>query len=42
LLLPFGAAPVLSVAAGIAWEAIVVGGGLVAGFTSFLMGRFRS
>jgi uncharacterized protein (TIRG00374 family) len=42
LLLPFGAAPVLSVAAGIAWEAIVVGGGLVAGFTSFLMGRFTS
>lgn len=42
LLLPFGAAPVLSVAAGIAWEAIVIGGGLVAGFTSFLMSRFSS
>ncbi|MGA8144368.1 MAG: lysylphosphatidylglycerol synthase transmembrane domain-containing protein [Candidatus Acidiferrales bacterium] len=40
LLLPFGAPPTLSVAAGIAWEAIVIGGGLVAGLTSFLMSRF--
>jgi uncharacterized protein (TIRG00374 family) len=42
LLLPFGASAALSVAAGIAWEAIVISGALVAGFTSFLMGRLRS
>ena len=40
LLLPFGAPAVLSVAAGIAWEAVVIGGGIVAGLTSFLMTRF--
>ena len=40
LLLPFGAPAVLSVAAGIAWEAVVIGGGLVAGLTSFLLIRF--
>ncbi len=39
LLLPFGAPAALSVAAGIAWEAIVISGALVAGFTSLLMGR---
>jgi glycosyltransferase 2 family protein len=42
LLLPFGAPAVLSVAAGIAWEAVVIGGGIVAGLTSFLMTRFSS
>ncbi len=42
LLRPFGASAVLSVAAGIAWEVIVIGGGLVAGSTSFLMTRFSS
>jgi uncharacterized membrane protein YbhN (UPF0104 family) len=42
LLLPFGAPAVLSVAAGIAWEAVVIGGGLVAGLTSLLMTRFSS
>ncbi|MGH9746050.1 MAG: lysylphosphatidylglycerol synthase transmembrane domain-containing protein [Candidatus Acidiferrales bacterium] len=42
LLLPFGAPAVLSVAAGFAWEAISISGGLVAGLTSFLLGRFRS
>jgi hypothetical protein len=42
LLLPFGAPAVLSVAAGIAWEAIVIAGGLVAGLASFLMSRFGS
>ena len=42
LLLPFGASAVLSVAAGIAWEAIVIGGGLVAGLASFLMTRIGS
>jgi uncharacterized membrane protein YbhN (UPF0104 family) len=41
LLLPFGAPAALSVAAGIAWEAIVISGSLVAGFTSLLMGRAR-
>lgn len=39
LLLPFGAPAVLTVAAGLAWEAIVVSGALVAGFTSLLVGR---
>jgi uncharacterized membrane protein YbhN (UPF0104 family) len=39
LLLPFGAPAVLSVAAGIAWEAIVIAGGLVAGLTSSLTSR---
>lgn len=42
LLLPFGAPAVLSVAAGIAWEAVVIGAGLVAGFTSFVMTRLSS
>lgn len=42
LLLPFGAPAVLSVAAGIAWEAVVIGGGIVAGFTSFVMTRFSA
>jgi uncharacterized membrane protein YbhN (UPF0104 family) len=42
LLLPFGASAALSVAAGIAWEAIVISGALVAGLTSFLMSRLRS
>ena len=42
LLLPFGAPAVLSVAAGIAWEAIVISGALLAGFTSFLISRFDS
>ncbi len=42
LLLPFGAPAVLSVAAGIAWEAVVVGGGLIAGIASFLMTRLSS
>jgi uncharacterized membrane protein YbhN (UPF0104 family) len=39
LLLPFGAPAVLTVAAGLAWEAIVVSGALVAGATSLLIGR---
>ena len=42
LLLPFGAPAVLSVAAGIAWEAIVIAAAFVAGLTSFLMSRFSS
>jgi uncharacterized membrane protein YbhN (UPF0104 family) len=39
LLLPFGAPAVLTVAAGLAWEAIVVSGALVAGTMSLLIGR---
>jgi len=39
LLVPFGAPAVLTVAAGLAWEAIVVSGALVAGATSLLIGR---
>jgi uncharacterized protein (TIRG00374 family) len=38
LLAPFGAPAVLTVAAGLAWEAIVVSGALVAGTTSVLIG----
>jgi glycosyltransferase 2 family protein len=38
LLAPFGAPAVLTVAAGLAWEAIVVSGALVAGATSVLIG----
>lgn len=39
LLVPFGAPAVLTVAAGLAWEAIVVSGAVVAGVTSVLIGR---
>ena len=39
LLVPFGAPAVLTVAAGLAWEAIVVSGAVVAGVTSLLIGR---
>jgi glycosyltransferase 2 family protein len=39
LLVPFGAPAVLTVAAGLAWEAIVVSGAIVAGVTSVLIGR---
>lgn len=42
LLVPFGAPAVLTVAAGLAWEAIVVSGALVAGITSVVIGRFSS
>ena len=38
LLTPFGVAPALAVAAGLAWESIVIGGGLCAGLISFLLG----
>ena len=40
LLLPFGAPAALTVAAGLAWEAIVISGGLVAGIFSLLAARF--
>jgi uncharacterized membrane protein YbhN (UPF0104 family) len=39
LLLPFGAPAALSVAAGLAWEAIVISGALLAGFFSLVLGR---
>jgi uncharacterized membrane protein YbhN (UPF0104 family) len=39
LLLPFGAPAVLTVATGLAWEAIVVSGGLISGALSLLLGR---
>ena len=38
MLAPFGVAPALAVAAGLAWESVVIGGGLGAGLISFLIG----
>jgi uncharacterized protein (TIRG00374 family) len=38
LLAPFGVPATLAVAAGLAWESIVIGGGLGAGLISFLIG----
>jgi glycosyltransferase 2 family protein len=38
LLVPFGVPAELSVAAGLAWESILIAGGLVAGLISFLIG----
>jgi len=42
LLLPFGAPAVLSVSAGIAWEAIVISGAILAGLTSLVISRFST
>jgi uncharacterized membrane protein YbhN (UPF0104 family) len=39
LLLPFGAPAVLAVAAGLAWDAIVVGGAIAAGIFALVAGR---
>jgi len=39
LLAPFGAAPALTVAVGLVWEAVILSGGLLAGLISFLLGR---
>ena len=39
LLLPFGAAAPLVLAAGLAWEGIIVAGGLISGLISFLLRR---
>jgi len=39
LLSPFGAAPHLVLAAGLIWEAVVITGGLLAGFGAFLLSR---
>jgi len=38
LLAPFGAPAALAVAAGLSWESIMIGGGLVAGLVSYLIG----
>ncbi|MHB8412387.1 MAG: lysylphosphatidylglycerol synthase transmembrane domain-containing protein [Candidatus Acidiferrales bacterium] len=40
LLVPFGATPAVTVAVGLAWESVVIAGGLLAGLTAFLLGRF--
>ncbi len=39
LLVPFGARAVKTVAVGLAWEAVIITGGLIAGLTAFLLGR---
>jgi uncharacterized protein (TIRG00374 family) len=39
LLTPFGAAPSLVLAAGLAWEGVIISGGAVAGLVSFLLRR---
>ena len=39
LLLPFGAPAVLAVAAGLAWDAVVVGGAIAGGILAFVTGR---
>jgi glycosyltransferase 2 family protein len=41
LLVPFGAPPALTVAAGLAWEAIVISGALLAGAFALVTGRER-
>ncbi len=38
---PFGAAPAMTVAVGLVWEAIIIVGGLVAGLISYSLGRWR-
>lgn len=42
LLAPFGARPAATVAVGLAWESVIVSGGLIAGLTAFLVGRFSA
>lgn len=39
LLVPFGAPPVETVAVGLAWEAVIICGGLIAGLAAFFLGR---
>ena len=39
LLVPFGAPAVQTAAVGLAWEAIIISGGLIAGLAAFLLGR---
>jgi len=38
LLLPFGAEPQLSVATGLAWDAVVVGGAIAGGLFALIVG----
>jgi glycosyltransferase 2 family protein len=40
LLVPFGARAVLTVAVGLAWEGVIITGGLIAGLTAFLLAQF--
>lgn len=42
LLAPLGGAPALTMATGLVWEAIILVGGLIAGLTSYLLGRTRA
>jgi hypothetical protein len=42
LLAPFGAAAPLVLAAGLAWEGVIVAGGLIAGGAAFLLRRAES
>ena len=42
LLLPFGAASSLTLAAGLIWEGVIIAGGLIAGWLAFLLRRFIS
>lgn len=39
LVAPFGAAPALTMATGLVWEAIILAGGLLAGLASYLLAR---
>ena len=41
LLLPFGAASWLALAAGLVWEGVIIAGGLIAGLTAFLLRHTR-
>jgi len=42
LLVPFGAASSLTLASGLAWEGIIIAGGLIAGFTAFVLRRLET
>lgn len=42
LLVPFGARAVLTVAVGLAWEAVIITGGLIAGLAAFLLSQFSA
>jgi uncharacterized protein (TIRG00374 family) len=42
LLVPFGARAVLTVAVGLAWEAVIITGGLIAGFAACLLSQFSA
>jgi glycosyltransferase 2 family protein len=42
LLVPFGARAVLTVAVGLAWEGVIITGGLIAGLTAFVLSQFST